>query len=346
MSHKWLLIETLGPQPAVVAVGLQTKNFVPITVFFRRNPNLADLCGAITHTVRGRSGLALSTVGGSRVIYTEPVVMTDDRVHGVQLWFGPADTELPERPAPGAYVVDLNLGESAVTPQFLINLGKDPAVEPLAGRSMADDIPAGAFNVGEAQLLSWTVDFVSGRTFAANWGFRDGQGLHRRVGFCVRGGREATSDGAEHLIARSMNLFESVGAGPPSTYQLAQRLIDAMARPGHYRAIIDLNTWTLIKWVDGPCPLYDWRARAQMHPDDAERLAAQMVEELAFDQTSAVLRLPARGGGWTPIHVTINRIELDVGVFAGLATLRLPTDEEGAATTGSARQCPGPNHSS
>ena len=39
----WLLVETLGEQPVVVAHGRQIKNFVPIAVFLRRNPNLAAI---------------------------------------------------------------------------------------------------------------------------------------------------------------------------------------------------------------------------------------------------------------------------------------------------------------
>ena len=34
------------------------------------------------------------------------------------------------------------------------------------------------------------------------------------------------------------------------------------------------------------------------------------------------------GSGWVPMHVTVNRMEVDNDVFAGLITLRLPTDAE------------------
>jgi hypothetical protein len=327
MAGEWLLIETLGPQPAVVAVGRAMKNFVPVPVFLRRNPDLPTISAAITQTVTGATGLTRTTARGNRLIGTAPVIMTDGVTHGVQLWCGPAEPGPPQRPLIGAYTVDLDTGESAVTEQFLVNIGKDPATEPLTGRSMADDIPAGAFNEGEAMALSWTVDLAPGRTFAANWALHDGKGLHRRVGFCVRISREPAA-GAERLLGRSMNLLETVGATPVSNEHLTARLIDAMARPGHYRAIIDLNTWRLIKWIDEPCPLYDWRATPAMHPDDHARLATPMAEELSYDQTTAVLRLPANGGGWTPIHLSIHRVELATGVYAGLVTLRQPTPEE------------------
>ena len=33
-------------------------------------------------------------------------------------------------------------------------------------------------------------------------------------------------------------------------------------------------------------------------------------------------------GGWIPVHMTINRVELEPGTFAALLALRLPTDAE------------------
>ncbi len=40
MSHDWMLVETLGSEPAVVAEGAHTKNLIPISTFLRRNPHL------------------------------------------------------------------------------------------------------------------------------------------------------------------------------------------------------------------------------------------------------------------------------------------------------------------
>jgi hypothetical protein len=31
---------------------------------------------------------------------------------------------------------------------------------------------------------------------------------------------------------------------------------------------------------------------------------------------------------WVPVHVTVNRVELEPDTFAGLVSLRLPTDAE------------------
>jgi hypothetical protein len=56
-----------------------------------------------------------------------------------------------------------------------------------------------------------------------------------------------------------------------------------------------------------------------------------MTIEFGSGATSGVLRLPALGGGWTPVHMTINRVELDKDSHAGLLALRIPTEEEVAA---------------
>jgi len=58
---------------------------------------------------------------------------------------------------------------------------------------------------------------------------------------------------------------------------------------------------------------------------------AAMRAEFTAGATCAVLRLPAHDGGWVPVHVTLNRVELDENTFAGLVSLRLPTPAELAA---------------
>ena len=102
MSHDWLLVETLGSEPVVVADGRQTKNLIPISVFLRRSPDLMAIQTAISETVRTGEAMSTITPRNDRVIRTEPVVMSDGRVHGVHVWIGPLDMEPPERLIAGA----------------------------------------------------------------------------------------------------------------------------------------------------------------------------------------------------------------------------------------------------
>lgn len=327
MNQDWLLVETLSDQPVIVAQGRQIKNFVPIAVFLRRNPNLAAIQTAIAETVATGTGLASITPKTKRVIRTEPVQMSDGRMHGVHVWCGPTDAEPPERPIPGPLKWDMTLSEGTATAEYFANAGMDATTESATGRALAEDIPCRSLNPDEAKALSLTIDAAPDRTYSATWGFTDKQGTFRRVGWCARTAMETVEDGTEHLIARSMNLLEQVDSPVPPG-NLAHRILDGLAQPGVYRAIIDFTTWKPLKWIDDPCPYFDWRARVPAHPEDQEHFAARMGEELQSGTTMAVLRLPGNDGEWVPMHVTISRVELDDGVYGGLVTLRLPTEDE------------------
>ena len=65
-----------------------------------------------------------------------------------------------------------------------------------------------------------------------------------------------------------------------------------------------------------------------MHPEDHKHFSARMAAELETGKTSGVLRLPGNDGGWVALYVTVNKVELEGGVYGGLVTLRLPTDAE------------------
>lgn len=328
MNRDWLLVETLGAEPVVVAQGRQVKNFVPIAAFLRRNPNLAAIQTAIAETVTSGTGLASITPKTKRVIRTEPVTMSDGRIHGVHVWCGPPDADPPERPVPGPLKWDITTGEGSATTEYFLNAGMDPSIEATAGRAFADDVPSRSLNPEESRALGWTIDAAPDRTFSATWDFTDKQGRFRKVGWCARTLMEAADDGTEHLIARAMNLVEAVADSPPAPDDLADLIVNGLSQPGVYRVIIDLSTWTALKWIDDPCPYFNWRGRVQMHPEDLEHFAQRMRDELVSGATEAVLRLPGNDGGWVPIHVTITKVELDGGIIAGLATLRLPTADE------------------
>ena len=323
-------METLGEEPMVVAQGRQVKNFVPIAAFLRRNPNLAAIQTAIAETVASGTGLASITPKTKRVIRTEPVTMSDGRIHGVHVWCGPTDADPPERPIPGPLKWDITTGEGSATTEYLINAGMDPSIEATTGRAFADDIPSRSLNSDESKMLSWAIDVAPDRTYCATWDFTDKQGIFRKVGWCARTLMEPAEDGGEHLIARAMNVVEMVSDTPLAQEQLADLIVSGLSQPGAHRVIMDLANWTALKWIDDPCPFFNWRGRVQIHPDD-ERFAQRMRDELDSGPQTAVLRLPDNDGGWVPIHVTVNKVELDGGVFAGLVSFRLPTADELAA---------------
>ena len=151
-------------------------------------------------------------------------------------------------------------------------------------------------------------------------------------GLVARTGLEPGPDGRDHLVARAMN-WRAEPKGPVvSVDDLAQRILHGLAQPGVHRALFDLNNWTLLKWLDEPCSFYDWRGgeteQPRVHPDD-EPMMASMTTEFADGATSRVLRMrgPRRRLGAGACHRQPGGTRTG-RTFAGLVSLRLPTDSE------------------
>ena len=290
MSHDWLLVETLGSEAVVVARGRRAEKMAPISAFLRRNPHLMAVQTAITETVRAGQGLSSITPKNDRVIRTEVVQMSDGRIHGVQVWIGPPNVDPPERPLPGPLKWDPATGIATASPQSLANSGR-PAAEDTHGWALAEDLPMRDLNPRETKEFSMTVRPEPGQVFCSTWDVTDHHGAPIVVGFSARALLEAQDDGAERLVCRAMNWRaerEGPERSPPD--HLAQRILHTLSQTG-------------------------------LH-------LARMDTELADRADTAVMRLRTAHGGWAPVHVTINRIELEPEPFAGLASVRLPTDEE------------------
>jgi len=334
MTHDWLLVETLGSEPVVVAQGPRTKNLIPISAFLRRNPNLMAIQTAIGETVRAGVGLSSITPKNDRVIRTEVVKMSDGRIHGVQVWIGPPDLEPPERPIPGPLIWDLTSGFATDSPESLRNSGWDPEKAPTHGRAFADDLPRRDLNPSEAKVLSMAIKPEPGTKFCSTWDVTDFNGEPITLSFVSRVLQEEQDDGTERLICRAMN-WRSVRDDPTDSHDnLAQRILNGLAESGVHRVLVDLQHWKLLKWLDEPAPFFNWRAREAgdpvVHPDDAPHMA-RMTIEFGSGATSGVLRLPSNDDGWVPVHMTINRVELGKDTYAGLLALRLATPKEIAA---------------
>jgi hypothetical protein len=332
MAHDWLLVETLGGEPAVVAQDRQVKDLVPIAAFLRRSPHRAAVRTAVAESVQTGQSLTSITPKRDRVIRTEPVVMSDGRIHGVHVWTGPADAEPPARPTPGPLKWDLTLGVATDTRESLANSGTNPDVVELTfGRAFAEDLPSRELNPNEAKVLTMAVKAEPGRTFCSTWDLTDWQGTPIRIGFVARTALEPGPDGRDHLVARAMNWRADLRGPVVSTDDLARRILDELARAGVHRALVDLGNWTLVKWLDEPCPFCDWRTgktgKPDVHPDD-EPVMASMTSEFADNAAGRVVRMRGHDADWVPVHVTVNRIELEPDTFAGLISLRLPSDDE------------------
>jgi hypothetical protein len=215
MGHDWLLVETLGSEPAVVARGRALAQFEPIGRVLRRSPDLSAIQTAIAETVEAGTPFSSITPKGRSVICTEPVRMTDGTVHGVHVWVGPTDAEPPERAVPGPLIWNLTTGVAIDTAQSLLNAGLDPNTDVRRSRAFADELPDRQLSPEEAQALSRAREAPPGTTYCSVWDVADRQGQRIPVGFVVRVSLETIPGSRQqHRIARAMNWrAENPGAG-------------------------------------------------------------------------------------------------------------------------------------
>ncbi len=194
MTQDWLLVETLGAEPAVVAEGGQhTRNLVPVSAFLRRNPNLMAVQTAINETVRaGKPLSSLTPPKSDRVIRTEVVQMTDGRIHGVHVWVGPLDEDPPDRVLPGPLKWDLTNGIATDTPESLMNSGLDPHHRGHPGSSLRRGPALAEPQPGRGPVLAVAIKPEAGRTFCSTWDIEDYKGKQITVGFAAGCSRKPT----------------------------------------------------------------------------------------------------------------------------------------------------------
>jgi len=109
---------------------------------------------------------------------------------------------------------------------------------------------------------------------------------------------------------------------------LAQQVIAAEREPGKHRAIMNLRTLTLLRWVDDPMPGVAWENNGQhkpaLNPEDLP-IARRMSAGLATGgRVEGVLRVRSVTGGWMPVAVTANLMLLDQHTTAALVTVSDP----------------------
>ena len=341
MTHDWLLVETLGAEPAVVAVGQATKYLVPISAYLRRHPHLMAIQTAIGETVRTGQPLSRITPKNDRVIRTEVVQMTDGRIHGVHVWIGPPDMDPPDRLMPGPQKWDLTHGVATDTIEAMHNAGRNPSEEGQAGRPFADELAPRALIPEEEEVLSVVIKREPGRSFCSTWNVTDFRDRPITVGFVARMLSEPDDDGGpDNLICRSMNWRSERDESTLTPVELDQ--LPDLETPGDgvHRALVDLRMWRLLKWLDEPAPFYDWHydegGQSFTHPDDTDVMASMTVDFEHGTRAARVLRLRGHDGDWIPVHVTVDLLELADGRPVGMLSLRLPTDDELAVASAAA----------
>lgn len=322
MSREWMLLETLGDEPTVIAIGSQARNLTPLESVLRRNRHRPLIESAIADCRRTGELTVAHTPAHDRVVRVHPIAMSAAKIHGVHVWFGPAGVEPPPRPIAGACLGDLDTSLTTLTPEYFEVMGFDPQ-----NRSERQAIAEGLAPVlpspRNAELMAHVVSPELDSTYSGTCLAADHQGNTLQVHYAGRASKETDPLGAVRRINRILcTRVENRPAEPQ--VGLAQQILEAVAAPGVHRLLMNVDTFAVLKWIDEPFPDLAWRydpdRPESIHPDD-EATARTMRDELRAGSTAGILRVRAISGGWLRLHAAATKFALRDNAFAALVTL-------------------------
>jgi hypothetical protein len=328
---RWLLIETFGGEgrrePTVIGMGSTPKGMVPLSAVLGRGRHLGELMAAVARVSTSGRPLRVATSDGARLIVVEPLVAYSGRVHGVHAWIGRVGEEPPERDPAGAWYFNLTTGKIGGSDDLLDLYGVAPQ-DRRTQRVLAEAFTRLTTNADEAAGLAVIVKAQPGAEHQATWSVRRDDGEVRAANFACRAVAEAAPDGTVEVVLRGIT--HDIGPAEttpsaPTRMVLAQQVLAAQAEPGRHRAIVDLRTLRLLRWLDDPMPGIAWEHEADprpaLHPDDLRR-ARDLAHTLGDGgKVTGVLRFRFTDGTWTPVTVEANLMLLDEHTTAAYVVL-------------------------
>lgn len=325
MAHDWLLLETIGTEPTVVASGNQPRNMVPLSSFLRRSRNLRLIHRAVNAATSANRCATVALSDPNLVIDVRPLAMPDGRVHGCWLWAGATAAVTPPPAAAGAALLDPETAVLHLSDGAALAIGMSPD-EPHTELVLAQMYQYADPPSDETEVLRLMVTATEGMTYSATWPGTDYLGNPTRCHFAARLVIEPDSNGAARRLSRAVNL--RVGNAEPVEPILEQRLLEATREPGCPRALVMISSRKLIKWIDPPLPEWHWEydplERPKVHPDDADALG-RMIDDSALGISEAAIRFRRHDGGWTVLHCTAQMVSVGDDAPYALVTLR-PSD--------------------
>ncbi|WP_132119083.1 GAF domain-containing protein [Actinocrispum wychmicini] len=334
-DRRWLLIEVFGGEPpdrepTVIGIGSTPKRMVPLASVLGRGRYLDDVRALVVRVVGAGQVVQSTSSDGRRRMIGKPLVSYAGRVHGVYAWLGDLEEEPPSRDPAGAWYFNLTTDKIAGSDDLLDLYGVAPE-DRRTQRLTAEAFGRLVTNADESAALALIVQSRPGAEHQATWTVRRDDGQLRAANFACRAVAEVGENGDVEVVLRGITHdigpAESTPSAPPLMV-LAQRVLAAEREPGTHRAIVNLHTLTLLRWIDDPMPGVAWELDAEhppaIHPDDlvvAKRMSAGLANSA---RVSGHLRLRSVTGTWLKVAVTANLMLLDQHTTAALVTISTP----------------------
>lgn len=326
MSSRWLLIETFGGvhSPSVIGLGSTPKRMVPLETVLARGHRL-DLVKQLVHqAVRTAEPVLGSTRGRAIAV---PLKAFTGNVHGVWVWTGRIDEQPPRRDIAGAWHFNLATDVIGGSDELLDLYGVAPA-DRHRERYTAEAFGRLTPNFDVTKALALLVRSTPGDEHQAVWTVRRDDGQLRAGHLSTRAVLEV-NNGAEEVVLRGITHdigpADDTPAAPPPVI-LEQRVLESTAEPGTYRALVNLKSLKIIRWIDEPPYELGWelkvgRTQPWIHPDD-EPAARRLSDLMRSGRATGELRLRGAAGQWVDTHIVANIVLLDQHTTAGLFTMR------------------------
>ena len=338
MSNKWLLVETFGlkSKPSIIAIGSVPKKMLAFDAVLHRGPNLDLVRQLVADATNGSPQKTVEARTASRRGIAVPLRAFTGLVHGAFVWVGGADDEPPQRDIAGAWHFNLTTDTIGGSDELLDLYGVRPE-DRQTERATAEAFERLIPNADATAALALLVRSRPGDEHQAVWGVRRDDGVLRAGHLSCRAVAEEHGARPQVVlrgITHDIGPAEQTPAAPPPPV-LEQRVLESMAEPGSYRALVNLKTLRILRWIDSPLPRLAWRhspgastPEPWIHPDDRE-IALKLSRDLKRGHSAGTVRLADSAGGWLPVHIVANIVLLDQHTTAGLFTMRLATTDEG-----------------
>jgi hypothetical protein len=330
MAERWLLVETFGgpghEEPTVIGLGCTPKHMVPLASVLGRGRYLDDVRALVARVVAGAVPVRTTTRDGLRDMIGDPLIAFSGRVHGAYVWMGPKGSQPPPRDPAGAWYFNLTTGKIGGSDD-LLDLYGVPEEARRSERVIAEAFTRLVANADEAAGMALIVKAKPGAEHQATWSVRRDDGQVRAANFACRAVLEHDGDGEGEVVLRGIT--HDIGAADttpsaPPPILLAQQVLTAAREPGEYRAIVNLRTLTLLRWIDDPMPDIAWENNGEyppaIHPADI-RAATALSDGLANGRVNGTIRLRSTTGQWMPVDVDARLMALDQHTTAALVTL-------------------------
>lgn len=332
MPNKWLLVDTFGgqPTPSLIAVGSTPKKMIPLASVLARGHHLDLVQAAVAQAASSGTPIELPTDDQARRAIAVPLKAFTGHVHGVIVWVGTANEAPPGRDPAGAWHFNLTTDTIGGSTELLDLYGVAPENRQTE-RATAEAFERLIPNADATAAMAKIVRSQPGEEHQAVWGIRRDDGQLRAGHFSCRAVEE-THDSQKQIVLRGITHdigpAEQTPAAPPPPV-LEQRLIESMAEPGAHRALVNLKTLRILRWIDTPMPRLAWRHNPEtppperwIHPED-QAAAEKLSTSLNRGHAEATLRLASTDGDWMPVNIVANIVLLDQHTTAGLFTMRM-----------------------